>query len=69
MVTPLRSIHPPSEIRRSRISIGKPGAQVICSTGLLRSSHVVAVAVFACFFLSSAGLPSGPSSGIGRRAR
>jgi hypothetical protein len=27
----------------TRISIGSPGAQVICSTGLLRSSHVVAL--------------------------
>ena len=29
-----RSIQPPSEIRRPRISIGRPGAHVICSTGL-----------------------------------
>ena len=40
IVQPGRSIQPPSEISRSLISIGSPGAQVICSTAALASSHV-----------------------------
>src|SRR5256885_11312105 len=42
-----RSIHPPSEIRRLGMSMGSPGAQVICSTGLYLSSHALADTGFA----------------------
>ena len=56
-VQPGRSIQPPSEISLSSISIGLPGAQVICSTAALASSHLA----------GEIGLPSGPMTG-GRRA-
>ena len=48
---PFRSIHPPSEISRFLINIGLPGAQVICSTGLFRSSHALADIGFFIFCL------------------
>jgi len=52
-LTPLRLIHPPSEIRRSRTSIDSPGAHVICSTGLFRSSHELADMNFGLPFSSA----------------
>ena len=54
---PGRSIQPPSEISRSSITVGSPGAQVICSTARFRSSHADA----------GIGLPSSPRTG-GMRA-
>jgi hypothetical protein len=41
-VAPGRSIHPPSRMSLSLMTMGRPGAQVICSTGLLRSSQALA---------------------------
>jgi hypothetical protein len=42
-VAPGLSIQPPSATTRSSISIGDPGAQIICSTGLFWSSQVLAL--------------------------
>ena len=41
--TPGRSIQPPSAISRSSMITGRPGAQVICSTGRFWSSQVLAL--------------------------
>ena len=48
-VTSFRAIQPPWSISSSWISVGLPGAHVICSTCLFWSSHVLA----GIFFSSS----------------
>jgi hypothetical protein len=63
----LRSIQPPSTTSRSLIRIGKPGHQVICSTGWFLSSQVLGAIVMGLPLLSRFGCPLFVSTGTRSR--